>query len=493
MRLAPANAVARVGLGRSLHEDAPGEAESHYRAALAVDGDFAPAHQGLARLLADAGDAAAREHLRRVFAGRAVERRRFRGKGAGVPLLVAARGGNIPTRHWIDDRAYAVTAVCADFYDDTVPLPECALAVNAIGDADLCGAALGAAERIVAGLGVPVVNRPERVQATGREANASRLGDIPGVVVPRMLRLRREGIGRAAALGFPLLLRAPRFHTGRHFLRVDSDAGLEAAAADLPAGEVLALSWLDARGADGMSRKYRAMLIGGEVLPLHLAIGAGWKVHYFSAAMARRVEFREEERRFLQDMAGVVGVRAMAALREIGLRLGLDYAGVDFALGKDGSLLLFEANATMVINPPGAEAMWDYRRGRQGAGGGAKGGGGAGQGSGVGNRARRFAFTAASTLCQSPARDCRNSRAVGYQGLSARPRSQRKSAPFCRSTQTGRASAPARWASDVSTVTMRSISAAAAAASAKSASHAEWFRTAGSASASVSRMRVCSR
>ena len=28
----------------------------------------------------------------------------------------------------------------------------------------------------------------------------------------------------------------------------------------------------------------------------------------------------------------------------------------------DGSLLLFEANATMVINPPDPDPMWDYRR-----------------------------------------------------------------------------------------------------------------------------------
>ena len=42
--------------------------------------------------------------------------------------------------------------------------------------------------------------------------------------------------------------------------------------------------------------------------------------------------------------------------------LGLDYAGIDFALNADGEVLLFEANATMVILPPGPDARWDYRR-----------------------------------------------------------------------------------------------------------------------------------
>ena len=52
----------------------------------------------------------------------------------------------------------------------------------------------------------------------------------------------------------------------------------------------------------------------------------------------------------------------MAALHGIGAALGLDYGGVDFALAPDGSVLLFEANATMVISPPEPDPIWDYRR-----------------------------------------------------------------------------------------------------------------------------------
>jgi hypothetical protein len=52
----------------------------------------------------------------------------------------------------------------------------------------------------------------------------------------------------------------------------------------------------------------------------------------------------------------------MAALRTIADRLALDYGGVDFALSAGGDVLLFEANAGMVIQPPGPEPIWDYRR-----------------------------------------------------------------------------------------------------------------------------------
>jgi hypothetical protein len=95
---------------------------------------------------------------------------------------------------------------------------------------------------------------------------------------------------------------------------------------------------------------------------LHLAVSSHWKVHYFSSAMAQSPLFREEERRFLEDMPAALGATAMRALQRICAILDLEYAGVDFAIAPNGRILLFEANATMVVFPPNQDAMWDYRR-----------------------------------------------------------------------------------------------------------------------------------
>ncbi|MBV8261251.1 MAG: hypothetical protein JO239_09930, partial [Paraburkholderia sp.] len=123
-----------------------------------------------------------------------------------------------------------------------------------------------------------------------------------------------------------------------------------------------AIEFLDARSADGKIRKYRVMLVGGAMYPLHLAVSTHWKVHYFTADMLEFPEHRAEEARFLEDMPGALGPRAMRGLEAIRDALGLDYAGVDFALDRDGTVLLFEANATMTVpNPPQGE-MWAYRR-----------------------------------------------------------------------------------------------------------------------------------
>jgi hypothetical protein len=104
------------------------------------------------------------------------------------------------------------------------------------------------------------------------------------------------------------------------------------------------------------------MFVDGEMYPLHLAISPNWKIHYFSADMAERPDHREEEERFLTNMADVLGEKAMRGLRAIQETLGLDYGGIDFGLSLEGEVLLFETNATMVVEPPPPDERWNYRR-----------------------------------------------------------------------------------------------------------------------------------
>jgi tetratricopeptide (TPR) repeat protein len=360
----PDNPVGRVNLGNVLFEGGElAAAREQYQAALASRQDCAEAHQGLARTLELQGEAAAAEaHWRRGFAGHTLVKQRHRGAAPAIPalLLVSVKPGNIPTRQILDDRTFEVTALYAEFHDAAQPLPAHAVIFNAIGDADLCRPALERAQSLLTRTSAPLVNAPQRVSATGRLENARRLRQLPDVIAPSIQRLERQALG-TADLKFPLLLRSPGFHTGQHFVRVERPAELAAAAAALPGGDVLAIEYLDARGADGMARKYRVMLIDGELYPLHLAVSSGWKVHYFSANMAEDARYREEEAQFLADMPGVLGARAVRALEDIAKTLGLDYAGVDFAL-RDGAVLLFEANANMAIVPPNANPIWDYRR-----------------------------------------------------------------------------------------------------------------------------------
>ena len=369
----PANPVGHCNLANLFLQggnlDGP---RKHYERVLDIDPDHPQAHQGLGATLAGLGDrSGAQRHFDQGFRDHFMTSLPYRGDRPPVNLLllVSSGSGNIPVASFIDNRIFATTVVVADYFDFSSPLPPHQVVFNSIGDADLCQPALKAAARLLRKTAAPVVNNPVRVINTGRLANAERLRGLPGVVTPRMAAVFREVLagpdGPAVlarqGLSFPLLLRSPGFHTGHHFMLIESAGDLPAAASSLPGDELLAIEYLDARGADGNARKYRVMIIDGEVYPLHLAVSRRWKVHYFTADMADHADHRVEDAAFLDDMPRILGDTAVAALKRIAREMSLDYAGVDFCLSPTGDGRLFEANATMVVNPPESDARWAYR------------------------------------------------------------------------------------------------------------------------------------
>jgi tetratricopeptide (TPR) repeat protein len=362
----PKSGPARVNLANLLLEDGElTEAREHYEAALAADPDLPEANQGLGLLLFALGeDGAADVPWRKGFTGRSLVPKPYRGEGPPVRVLlvVSARGGNIPTAQILDDKIFAVTALYAEFHDPALPLPGHDVVFNAVGDAELCGEALAGAAAVIARTSAPVLNPPEAVSATDRATNARRLAGIDGLKAPTTIRASKAALLADPGLKTPILLRSPGFHTGQNFLRIGTKNDLIEACKALPGEDLLAIEPLDACGADGLFRKYRVMMIEGELFALHMAASRDWKVHYFTADMAQRPDLRAEEAAFLERMPQVLGARAMSALSAVQNRMGLDYAGIDFGLSRDGEVLLFEANATMAIIPPEPDPMWDYRR-----------------------------------------------------------------------------------------------------------------------------------
>jgi hypothetical protein len=369
----PDDPMSHVNLGNVLYQGGEFQAgREHFEAALRFDPGHPEAHQGLAYVLAELGDEEGADwHRRKGFQDRPVTVLPYRGQGPPVSLLllISSVGGNVPTRNLLDDRVFQTFVIVPEYYDPTVALPPHQVVFNAIGDADLDPPALAAAQSIVALSRARVINLPSAVLAT-RRADHARLAHLPGVRIPLTVTLPRELLSGPEAAAtvehhgfrFPLLVRTPGFHSGRHFVRVESAEALAVAVGELPGRELTVIEFLDARGPDGKARKYRVMMIDGQLYPLHLAISSHWKIHYFTAEMAEDAGHRVQDAKFLENMPGVLGPRAMEALAHIQATLGLDYAGVDFGLSATGDLLLFETNATMVVNPPEPDEKWAYRR-----------------------------------------------------------------------------------------------------------------------------------
>lgn len=369
----PRETTAHVNLGNVLlHMDNLPAAEQHFSAALNIDPELPIAHQGLASIHQRQGnEKKAHYHQKLGFGMQPIAVLDYRGRSRPKQLLIlrSALEGNIPWRFLIDSTVFQTTIVAVEYFDSQSDLPAHHLIFNTIGDADLCLSGLEIANRLIARTTAPVINPPVAVLQTGRLMNAERLANLPGVRLPRMAPIAKKEFRSGAALDmlakkgitFPMLLRPPGFHGGNYFVWVDGPDGVNSAIDDLPGENLLALEFLDSRCADALYRKYRVMVINGALYPMHLAISTQWKVHYFSSDMALNSAYRNEEQSFLNDFAATLGAAVISALEQISQAVGLDYFGIDFGIESNGDILLYEANSTMVINPPSHEALWDYK------------------------------------------------------------------------------------------------------------------------------------
>ncbi len=277
---------------------------------------------------------------------------------AGTLLMLTSLEGNIPTEHLLPRLPLTVADWHVDFSNAAheARLPHYDVVLNAVGDADVGGAALRCAEAFKQRCAVPVLNDPAHVLRTKRHMVGSLLAGIPGLVVPRAVQLAGAGLQADASLDphglwFPVLLRTAGKHGGESVQRVGDAAELAAAASGLePEAAVYLTQYHEYASPDGLYRKYRAIFVDRVPMPYHLAISPHWLVHYFSAEMEDDARMAEEQA-FLADMPGAVGPVAAAALAAIAQRLDLDYCGADFSLLPDGRVLLFESNATMLVHP----------------------------------------------------------------------------------------------------------------------------------------------
>jgi Flp pilus assembly protein TadD len=370
----PHEATAHVNLGNVLLDQGDlSTAEKHFKIALGLNPGLSNAHQGLASILHRLGrEDEARYHREMGFGKQPLSGIPYRGRGQPIPLLILASAleGNIPWRFLIDSEVFQTTIIAVEYFDSLAPLPPHQLIFNAIGDADLCPDGLEIAERLIKGSHAEVINRPEAVMPTGRLMNAKRLINLAGVVTPRMALISKKDINSGQAfdvlaqneIAFPILLRSPSFHGGNYFVRVENQEALKSASDELPGDKLLVIEFLDCRSEDNLFRKYRVMSINGAFYPIHLAISGQWKVHYFSSDMEANETYRKEEENFLNDFSSFLGSSALSALKRVDAKLGLDYCGMDFGIDKNGNVLLYEANSTMVINPPTNEKRWDYKR-----------------------------------------------------------------------------------------------------------------------------------
>lgn len=330
-----------------LRHDKQDEAEAACRRALAIDAGNLTAHRTLAGLLRDPAGAKAHRDAayqrRQIFIEAAAHPRRH------VLVLAAANAANVPLRHLLPRTENTLIYWYGEYAlpGQDRALPRFDVIFNAVGDADLAPELSPPVLDLLQNQTDLVVNSPEKVAAAARRRLPALLAGMEGIVVPEA-----RAAGDAGTMPLPWLARPAGSHGGAGLRLIENKNELYY--------EDIVTRFYDYRSSDGCYRKYRFIFVDGAVLPYHLAIAPHWMVHYWTAGMAESPAKRAEEQRFLRDPVAVVGAAHWAALAAIARRIGLDYAGIDCGLLPDGRLIVFEANATMLVHPE-PEPLFAYR------------------------------------------------------------------------------------------------------------------------------------
>jgi len=202
-----------------------------------------------------------------------------------------------------------------------------------------------------------VINRPERILKTSRDSVAEVLKGIPGVRVPRTVRVRPRSPDdvfdsvAAENLGFPVIIRMVGTHGGRSVSLLNS-------LQDYPSLHVYPFDgrdyylaeYVDLKDREGLYHKQRIAVIDGEPILRHTLYDRQWKVHAASRSfMTGTGETWEEYHARARIFDTEIIPRAKPAIKEITNRLGLEYYGIDCNISPDGEMMIFEANASMNI------------------------------------------------------------------------------------------------------------------------------------------------
>jgi hypothetical protein len=161
---------------------------------------------------------------------------------------------------------------------------------------------------------------------------------------------------------FPVIVRPVGSHAGVGLQKIDDQASLAAHVEQARLTAAYVSPFVDYASADGRWRKYRVAFIGGQPHLAHMAIGDHWMVHYLNAGMAESADKRAEEAAAMASFDGDFAVRHAAAFAGLHERLGLDYFAIDCAELADGSLLLFEADVSMIVHALDPEALYPYKK-----------------------------------------------------------------------------------------------------------------------------------
>ncbi len=233
---------------------------------------------------------------------------------------------------------------------------------NTIAESPEALAYLAIANHFMRAQSKPALNSPVHVIGTARQLLGTTLANTGARVAPVSIVDRDTLRNAALPFAFPVIARPLGSHAGHGLERLDSADACDAYTVQHPADRYFVSAYIDYASADGYFRKYRLVYVDGVPYPVHLAISPNWMIHYYNAPMGEHQWMRDEEAAFLEDPRGAFDAARFSALVEIGKAVGLEYFGIDCSIDRDGNVLVFEADAAMLVHTSDPIELYPYKQ-----------------------------------------------------------------------------------------------------------------------------------
>ncbi len=207
----------------------------------------------------------------------------------------------------------------------------------------------------------PVINKPEHILKTSREALKAALNGADGVFVAGIERLNRTETANYNT-HFPILIRPLDSHAGRGLEKIETADALIPYLEATSDEHFFITEFVDYRKPDGLFYKYRIVLIGGKPFIAHMAMNDHWMIHYLNAGMKEDADKRAKEAQGMASFHTDFALRHVSAFEQIHQRLGLEYLVMDCGETPDGKLFVFEADTIMIVHDMDDEQIYPYKK-----------------------------------------------------------------------------------------------------------------------------------
>lgn len=273
------------------------------------------------------------------------------------------KGAQISTKSLIDKERFQLILgnISSQSPVDVEP-PRCDLIFNGISDID----ASPGAWKMVSALvdqwsGIPIINHPQFLSNTTRDAVANICNSIDGLKAGVTKRYDSTTLTDPAKLvkdvesefDYPVLTRTIGTHTGATLQKSDTSAELSKALHQLDnRRDIYVTQYVDSRSDDSSFQKIRCFFVDGRPYPVCNIRSLHWEIRNRSRFLptSSNKGWIDEEAYSMEHFAEYMGKDRLSALSALHEHINLDLFGVDFALLSSGEILVFEANVAMRHN-----------------------------------------------------------------------------------------------------------------------------------------------